>query len=83
MLTSESIALAGLSLVGNANVVGRRSTTVFVEADFHNDVCTVVGVNDVQCAGKIQAQKGQLDPTDEARLGQLLGDMYQTPSQYM
>ena len=33
--------------------------------------------------GKIQAQKGQLDPTDEARLGQLLGDMYQTPSQYM
>ena len=33
--------------------------------------------------GKIQAQKGQLSEMDEARLGQLLGEMYQNPSQMM
>ena len=33
--------------------------------------------------GKIQAQGGELDAIDEANLGRLLGEMYQTPSQLM
>ena len=33
--------------------------------------------------GKIQAQGGQIDKVDEMQLAQLLGDMYQNPSQLM
>ena len=33
--------------------------------------------------GKIQAQRGQLERVDEAKLAHLLGNMYQTPSQLM
>ena len=33
--------------------------------------------------GKIQAQGGQLSRTDEMALSQLLGDIYQNPSQIM
>ena len=31
--------------------------------------------------GKIQAQRGELSESDERRLGELLGQIYQTPSQ--
>jgi len=33
--------------------------------------------------GKIQAQRGQLERVDEAKLAHLLGNMYSTPSQLM
>ena len=33
--------------------------------------------------GKIQAQGGRIDEIDEARLGKLLSDMYQNPSQIL
>ena len=36
-----------------------------------------------QLLGKIQAQGGQLSSVDEAILGQLLGEIYQKPSQMM
>ena len=36
-----------------------------------------------QLLGKVQAQGGQLSEVDEAMLGQLLGDIYQKPSQLM
>ena len=36
-----------------------------------------------QLLGKIQAQGGQLDEIDELQLSQLLGEMYNSPSQLM
>ena len=33
--------------------------------------------------GKIQAQNGELDSIDQANLGRILGDMYNSPSQLM
>ena len=36
-----------------------------------------------QLLGKVQAQGGQLDMIDEQNLAQLLGDIYQKPSQLM
>ena len=36
-----------------------------------------------QLLGKIQAQGGQLDEIDEIQLGKMLGEMYNSPSQYM
>ena len=36
-----------------------------------------------QLLGKVQAQGGQMSPTDERILGALLGDIYQNPSQLM
>ena len=36
-----------------------------------------------QLLGKIQAQGGQLDEMDQMRLSKLLGEMYNSPSQFM
>ena len=36
-----------------------------------------------QLLGKIQAQGGQLDEMDQMQLGKLLGEMYNSPSQFM
>ena len=36
-----------------------------------------------QLLGKIQAQGGQLDEMDQMQLSRLLGDMYNSPSQFM
>ena len=36
-----------------------------------------------QLLGKIQAQGGQLDEMDQMQLERLLGDMYNSPSQFM
>ena len=36
-----------------------------------------------QLLGKIQAQGGELDEMDQIQLGKMLGDMYNSPSQYM
>ena len=36
-----------------------------------------------QLLGKIQAQRGQLDEFDQRVLGELLGEIYNQPSQFM
>ena len=36
-----------------------------------------------QLLGKIQAQGGELDEMDQIQLGRMLGDMYDSPSQFM
>ena len=36
-----------------------------------------------QLLGKIQAQGGELDEMDQMQLSRMLGDMYNSPSQFM